>query len=174
MVSDKYLFEIIARYPGRESSGDLKSWVVDKLTQCPICKELFSSRSDLVLHLKARHVEELAQANVIKIPDHKVEQESTEIYICPFCHYAVGDNGIRNLTSDITHHLEKCPLNAPVNGLKPIRIQTSKDPLLIHAYNSGEIYASIYLCRFCEGQVLGSEDSLLDHICIEGKATSFL
>jgi len=64
-----------------------------------------------------------------------VNEETTKVYICPFCGKALGDNTQSSPQDAIYRHLVKCPKNkGDGDGLKSKRFFVSDDPEVIRNY----------------------------------------
>ncbi|MBM4029735.1 MAG: DUF2709 domain-containing protein, partial [Planctomycetes bacterium] len=172
MLQASHVERILATLSVPLRPPDLIAAVLEKVKCCPICTELFPTPPQLLAHLSDRHSEALSSTGSKEIVGHQVQEDDRRIFICPHCHFAVGEPGHVYATTIIIRHLEACPLNLS-NRTGPARISflVSTDPSLVDAYSRGREDILLFSCFKCSYS-FGSADTLGQHLVLDHSAAT--
>jgi len=133
--------------------------IIKKLRACPFCSEYFADTPALTDHIKKDHSDRFTRKTVI-VRTHEVNEDAETIYICPHCHFAVGNN-CQSPTSSIVDHIVKH--TASIDPTAKVSYMISSDKKLIQKYVDGKVENKLFCCSFCT-DMFSDRDLLLRHI----------
>ena len=141
--------------------------VLKDSVSCCFCHELFPAIEELIAHLRDEHPDGLPATETREVREARVEPGDTAILICPFCFFAVSDDGITRATTAIIRHVESCEANVnPHDGAPRVSFVASHDHGLIDAYATGHAVVQLFQCELCS-RMFGSRDSLVAHLAVD-------
>lgn len=151
-MQETMLMEMLETMHGFTTVEGLVSAVLQKLVFCPFCDKdrYFINHYDLRIHIRDDHSEKLISSVKKRVERHEVDENAKIIYICPDCHFAVGnEHRDPNPTTVITAHTHK--------------FYFSDDKELIQAYIKGTVEIELFCCPICTFTSRVSE-TLLEHL----------
>lgn len=136
-----------------------------KLVICPREKIICQSMADLVAYLEAQGKLWKQTECSIQYSRPLVDHNTKQIYICPHCGWAVGDN-TDYPTDAICTHVKKCPKNHErIGGLPTDRFIISKNPEDIKKHipeKKSSVQKVVFTSHFDPKKVFISKQAVID------------
>ena len=177
MLAESELHDILRLLPFHGFTEQVKG-LLKRVVSCPICSELFKRSDELKEHLEKCHPDRLVSSGSKYITDHCVKEGDDRVYICPHCHFAVGERKADpvhrpNPTSTIVAHLQDRdnPYHITTrSGHIALSFRTSEDVILINSYLRKSAEITLFPCPECI-QTYGSAETLAQHLALDHSST---
>jgi hypothetical protein len=136
-----------------------------KLVICPRENVICQTMADMVEYLESEGKLWRQTECAIQYSRPRVDEDTKQIYICPHCNWAVGDN-TKYPTDAICDHVKKCPKNTEkIGGLPSDRFTISKDPQEIKKHipeRKSQMQKVVFTSHFDPKKVFISKQAVID------------